>query len=134
MRWQERWDIAETGRSFYEYKDKISYNRRPDFPSLIGYNRLMQLRTGYSMLNEYRWKIGQKETPYCSCGEIETVKHFMLECVIYDDARLHLLHNLQTQLGITRLDLTTLLGYTDHPEISNWREIILQNSSTPVNS
>ncbi|MEW8545908.1 MAG: ribonuclease H family protein, partial [Candidatus Thiodiazotropha sp.] len=107
-KWQDRWDIAESGRNFYEYKDKISYKRRPDFPSRTGYNQLMQLRTGYSVLNEYRWKIRQKETPYCSCGEVETVKHFMIECENYDDARLRLLHNLQTQLGITRLDLITL--------------------------
>ena len=30
MRWQERWDIAETGRNFFEYKDKISYKCRQD--------------------------------------------------------------------------------------------------------
>ena len=41
MRWQERWDIAETGRNFYKYKDKISYKCSPDFPSRISYNHLM---------------------------------------------------------------------------------------------
>ena len=48
---------------------------------------MLQLRTGYSKLSDYRHKLGHVETRFCECGQIETVQHYLLECPLYDEAR-----------------------------------------------
>ena len=58
-KWQHRWDIGEFGRDFYLCKPFLDSNPRLDFRML---KQILQLRTGYSMLNDYRHKLGQCES------------------------------------------------------------------------
>jgi hypothetical protein len=51
---------------------------------------LIRLRTEHSPLNRHLWRIKCSDTPGCSaCGdrEEETVRHFLLECPAFEDAR-----------------------------------------------
>jgi ribonuclease HI len=51
---------------------------------------LIRLRSGHGPLNRHLWSIKCSETPGCAaCGdrEEETVRHFLLECPAYEDAR-----------------------------------------------
>ena len=66
-----------------------------------------------TQLKDYRQKLGQVESNGCECGEVENMEHFLLECQLYDDHRLELLHTLQSQLGITCVDALELLSYKD---------------------
>lgn len=125
LKWQDRWDIGETGRELYICKPNIKTKTRLDFPDNTTFKQILQLRTGYCVLNEYRRKLGQVDTELCVCGCVESVEHYLCECPQYEDARLQLLTNLRNQLGLHNLQKYTLLGYDDHPEIANWREIIL---------
>ena len=84
---QQRWDIGESERDFYLCKPFLISNPRLDYPNIKLYKKMLQLRTGYSKLNDYRHKLGQVETRYCECGQIETVQHYLLECPLYDEAR-----------------------------------------------
>ena len=52
-------------------------------------------RTGYSKLSDYRHKLGQVETRFGECGQIETVQHYLLECPLYDEARYTLMKRLR---------------------------------------
>ncbi|MEW8548738.1 MAG: hypothetical protein AB2693_34990, partial [Candidatus Thiodiazotropha sp.] len=126
LKWQDRWDIGKTGREFYICKPNIKAKTRLDFPDNTTFKHILQLRTGYCILNEYRHKLGQVDTDLCVCGSVETVEHYLCECPQYEDARLQLLTNLRYQLGLQNLQKYMLLGYEDHSEIANWREIILQ--------
>ena len=80
---------------------------------------MLQLRTGYSKLNDYRHKLGQVETRYCECGQIETVQHYLLECPLYDEARYTLLKRLREELGIQAPNIYILLGYDSPVEFPN---------------
>jgi len=53
-----------------------------------------QLRLGRSKLNSHLHQIGISITPACKCGQLETVKHFLLDCKLHDVARLQLYEKL----------------------------------------
>ena len=125
FKWQRRWEISETGRHFYEFKPDIDTKPLIDIPNHQSFTIINQLRTGYSRLNEYRYKIGQSETPSCQCGATESVEHFVLYCPNTENERLELLNNLNNTLGITELDIQLLLGYDNHEEMKSWRQDIL---------
>ena len=123
-KWQQRWDIGESGRDFYLCKPFLKSNLHLDYPNIKLYKKMLQLRTGYSKLNDYRHKLWQMETRYCECGQIETVQHYLLECPLYDEARYTLLKRLREELGIQAPNIYTLLGYDSPVEFPNWRELI----------
>ena len=60
-KWQQRWDIGEFGRDFYLCNPFLNSNSRLDFPNTKHHKQILQLRTGYSLLNDYRYKLGQCE-------------------------------------------------------------------------
>ena len=39
-----------------------------------------QLRMGYCYLNGYLHSVGMKDSPLCTCGEPESVKHYIEDC------------------------------------------------------
>jgi hypothetical protein len=54
---------------------------------------LIRLRTEHGPLNRHLWQIKCSDTPGCAaCGdrEEETVRHFLLECPTFEDARRYL--------------------------------------------
>ena len=92
MKWQRSWDASDTGRHLYEYKPKVSL-KSPTYmfmPFIEEKKVISQLRLGYT-LNDSRHKIGLEESPNCTCGEIETVVHFICDCEEYEEERQKLL-------------------------------------------
>ena len=66
-----------------------------------------RLRTGHCHLNEYLHRFKIIETPECECGaERETVKHFLLNCELYDRER----DVLRRRVGAQGMRVETLLG------------------------
>ena len=124
--WQQRRDIGEFGRDFYLWKPFLDSSRRLDFPNTRIFKQILQLNTGYSILNDYWHKLGQCESGLCECGQMETVHHFLLQCQLYEEGRGILFNRLRKQLGIQSPNVYTLLGYDGHREISTWREQIMQ--------
>ena len=80
------------------------------------------IRTEYSILNDYRHKLGQCESGLCECGHMETVQ----QCQLYEEERNILYNRFREQLGIHTPNVYTLIGYEGHREISTWREQIMQ--------
>ena len=92
MKWQRSWDASDTGRHLYEYTPKVSL-KSPTYmfmPFIEEKKVISQLRLGYT-LNDYRHNIGLEESPNCTCGEIETVVHFICDCEEYEEERQKLL-------------------------------------------
>ena len=46
-----------------------------------------QLRTGYCYLNGYLHIVGLKDSPVYTCGESESVKHYIEDCEQYEEIR-----------------------------------------------
>ncbi|MES9970162.1 MAG: ribonuclease H family protein [Candidatus Thiodiazotropha sp.] len=125
-KWQQRWDISDSGRFFYMFKPTVNGKLFLDIPCKELGSSILQLRTGYNQLNEYKHKLNQCDSAECECGDIETVQHFLLECPLYEDHRQILQRNLFFELGINYLDLPLLLGYNENTDHSGWREAILK--------
>ena len=87
---------------------------------------MLQLITGYSKLSDYIHKLGQVESTFCECGQIETVQHYLLKCPLYEEARYTLMKRLREQLGIHAPSIYNLLGYDSPAEFPNWRELICE--------
>ena len=67
---------------------------------------LVQLRSGYSKLNDYLWRIGAAPGPECECGQRETIQHFVLQCPRWAEERRQMKEEIQTRSE----DLPYLLG------------------------
>jgi len=74
---------------------------------------LVQLRSGYSRLNDYLWCIGAAPGPECECGQRETREHFLLQCPRWTKERRKMREEIQTR----NEDLPYLLGaYTSEAQ------------------
>ena len=98
--WQKQWDVSDKGRFLHELKPKVTKKTILDFRDKKTYNQIAQLRTGYAKLNDYLFKIGVSDTKNCSCGEIETVEHYLINCEKYFNEREKIRTNLFYQTGI----------------------------------
>ena len=76
--WQHHWGNAEVGREFFKYSPYISTQRHFDQPTKQSYSRILQLQTGYNVLNQYRSKLGITESSLCQCGQVEDTEHYLL--------------------------------------------------------
>ena len=84
-KWQDKWSISNTDREYFQYRPKILPIPRFDFPDHRGFILLLQLRTCYPQLKDYRQKLRQVESNRCECGEVENTEHIILECQLYND-------------------------------------------------
>jgi ribonuclease HI len=68
---------------------------------------ISRLRTGHCHLNEYLHRFNIIETAECECGaEKETLKHYLLNCELYDEER----DLLRRRVGVQGMRLDLLLG------------------------
>ena len=68
---------------------------------------ISRLRTGHCHLNEYLHRFNIIETAECECGaEKETVKHYLLNCELYDEQR----DALRRRVGMEGMRSSILLG------------------------
>jgi ribonuclease HI len=73
--------------------------------------QLARLRTGHCSLNQYLFRFGHADSPYCDCDNqtIETVQHYLLQCPRYEIQRARLV----TKVGIGGMWIEKLLGYPE---------------------
>ncbi len=131
-KWQLRWNFSERGRHMYALHPKISSaSKTTTYPSTSSYRDIVQLRTGYSRLNGYRYKTGAATTPSCSCGHSEeTVEHYLLECANHESERDAMLLKLHRATGIQNLSLELLLSCgPDDPFLEDRSKIVLELSN-----
>ena len=111
--WQKQWDVLEKGRFLYGLKPKVSKKTVFDFPDKKSYNLIAQLRKGYARLNDFLFKIWVSQTRNCSCGEIESIEHYLLNCEKCFNERERMRSILFQQTGITEMTTEILLGNND---------------------
>ena len=83
-----------------------------------------QLRLKRSNLNSHLYSIGLSITPACLCGQPETVKHFLLDCKMYEQARVQLFEKLEGLLEMrvskyTKSNLCNILLYGEKPHLQD---------------
>lgn len=108
-KWQRRWEISERGRDLYDKVQNVKIKVLYDYPSKALYNILTQLRTGYTKLKDYQHKTGISDDPNCTCGEKETVNHYLLECQLYETERQEMLKQINMECGIRNINIGNML-------------------------
>ena len=69
-----------------------------------------RLRIGHVSLKEHLFRFNLSPDPYCQCGEVESITHFLFHCSLQDEIRDELKREiLQINQNIT-FDIKTLLG------------------------
>ena len=101
---------SEKGRHLFNYRPQMEYRIKHKFDTRQGESVVAQLRTGYARLNEYLKKSNITESDMCKCGEIESVKHFLIECELYENEREQLRRKLFESCGTVHLDMNLLLN------------------------
>ena len=100
----KRWDQLDPDLrnepDFTEFKIKLKEKLKPHkfkhyhcgfkYPNTLH----TQLRVGRSFLNCHLFPIGLSITKYCQCGNLESIEHFLLDCKLYDHARVQLFKKL----------------------------------------
>ena len=122
------WRSIDRGRTLYQYRPTVCYKFKGiQFHSFTDERRISQLRTGYVPLNEYLHKCGLKDSKECSgCGDVESVPHFLLSCLEYENQRETMRMNLFRAAGIVRLDLNMLLSARPDDDYKDVRGLILE--------
>ena len=72
-KWQSRLDNTEYGRAYHMLVAKVESKKFLDIPNRKSFCLILQIQTGYSKLNDYRYKLGQCDSNKCACGEPETL-------------------------------------------------------------
>ena len=121
-KWQDMWEKSETGRHLFNYRPQVDYKIKHKFDKRKGESVVAQLRTGYARLNEYLNKSNIAESDMCQCGEIESVKHYLIECEMYENEREQLRRKMFEICGIAHLDMNLLLGAKPDDEYKDWRD------------
>ncbi|VDI14053.1 Hypothetical predicted protein [Mytilus galloprovincialis] len=110
-KWKTQWESSEVGRRFFNHHPDASKKIKLDFPSKKHFNILNSLRSGYSKLKGYQHFINRHvEDNKCTCGEIESVEHFLLSCDNYSLDREKLRQSIYFKTGTLNLDLEELLN------------------------
>ena len=79
VKWQNRWEASQAGRHMYDLHPSVKAKKKA--ANSIPTQRITsQLRTGYCYLNGYMHTVGLKDSPLCTCGEPESVKHYIEDC------------------------------------------------------
>ena len=81
-----------------------------------------QLRLKRSYLNCHLHPIGLSITPACKCGQLETVRHFLIDCKLYEQAREQLFTKLDGLLEMrvskyTKTNLCHILLFGEKPHL-----------------
>lgn len=127
VRWQEMWDKSERGRHLFQHRPKVDFKFRyfNTFETSAGERIIGQMRMGYVRLNEYLHTCNVVESGNCTCGEKESVSHYLLHCQNYETERETLRKRLFDNCGITHMDLNVLLDAKHDDEFKDWRNYIL---------
>ena len=51
--------------------------------NIKGSKHIIRLATGHHFLNSFQSKLNPKTSKYCSCGQVETVHHYLYLCQKY---------------------------------------------------
>ena len=103
-------DLPETIRSLPRtsfkktISERLGVTKPPKFyitGSKLGNTLHTRLRTGMSRLNSHLFQIQKSETSVCACGfPSENVRHYILDCPLFEPLRLDLFQTIYDQLGI----------------------------------
>ena len=108
--WKESCRVGGKGRFLRELKDQIQTESPVDTGDRKMDTVIFRLRVGHVGLNKHLYRINKSDTDQCPhCGDVETIKHFLLECDHYYDQREKLFVDIATIIRRPLINLTLKL-------------------------
>jgi ribonuclease HI len=92
--WENETEASQITKQFFPTVESANLLRRIKLP-----HQVVQILTGHSCLKTFLNRIGAAETSLCSCGEVETVEHFLFECRKFSSQRIYLKNFCRTKLN-----------------------------------
>lgn len=90
--WQERWETTPKGRTTFNFIPDVA-NRLDGPPLNLTYHKT-QVLTGHGNFRAHLHRIGKIDEPLCAtCNETDDPIHRILECPLFDNARMRLRNN-----------------------------------------
>lgn len=118
--WQVYWDnmtqATNRGNFLKQIKNRVKYWSWTTNKSRILETSLARLRVGHVGLSQHLFRFEMSDSPLCSCGELENVKHFLLECNLYTLFRNEMIYDIRERLPNAQIDIKLLLGGSDNSE------------------
>jgi hypothetical protein len=106
--------MATTGNRLFGIKDHISYWSWSSHKERVVETALAKLRIGHVGVNKHLFRFELSTSNICSCGQIDSVEHYMLQCPKYVLSRTRYfleLENLKVPMTIKNI-----LGGGEYPE------------------
>nr|CAI5833777.1 unnamed protein product [Callosobruchus analis] len=104
-KFKAEWKVkSQSGNNWYS-KIQTDFPETPWHAKYPYINRrhvttIIRMRTGHCATNQHLYKIGMKDTPLCHCGEVQTLNHLFLECLIYKNSNADI-YNICKDINIT---------------------------------
>jgi hypothetical protein len=93
--WGLDWINSTKGRQTREIFPTIERRLKLE----IKYNsQTTQILTGHGNFNHYLQSINKRESPNCSCGEIDTARHRVMTCIYYEKERINIQNAMETKV------------------------------------
>jgi hypothetical protein len=121
-KWQRQWDASDTGRRMYGFKQSVKTQSLVDHPHKPIYNKIARLRAGYVGLNKYMHQIGCRDSPmYESWNAEETVQHYLLDCIKFEEEREWMITNIYKECGVGAVTEELLLSVDSEDSLKEHR-------------
>ena len=123
VKWQNRWEASQAGRHMYDLHPTVKAKKKA--ANSIPTQRITsQLRTGYCYLNGYMHTVGLKDSPLCTCGEPESVKHYIEDCEQHVEIRERLMSKMFFTIGSSEWSCKMFLEVKAEDDLQECREIL----------
>jgi ribonuclease HI len=121
--WVDSVNSTNKGKHLMEIKDHIAYWPWTSCEIRVVETAMARLRLGHVGLNQHLHRFQMRDSNLCSCGDVESIVHFLLECPNHQGAR----NDLKRQLQSININFTVknILGGGSYP--SNVQKIILEH-------
>jgi ribonuclease HI len=94
-KWDEQTNLSNVGAHIRKVRMTLGYWPWTSIPENRRLETIMaRLRIGHTGLNAYLHRFGLHWSPLCNCGLMETVEHYLLECILTDNHRRELRRSL----------------------------------------
>jgi ribonuclease HI len=128
VNWQRRVNLELSNHQIMEINNRVKdwkiFNTKES-------KHLTRMITGHHFLNTFQSKINSKTSKYCSCGQTETIHHFLFSCQRYNRFRQRWTHRVvcitEDLEDLNHMSLTTAFGQRE--DLSEEKNRNLQESA-----
>ena len=127
VNWQRRVDHELSNHQIMEINKYVGSWKIHNFNSS---KHLIRLVTGHHFLNSFQSKLNHSVSRKCSCGQVETMNHYLFLCQKYMRYRLKWQHKVvgitEDLMALNHISLTTAFG--QRSDLSKEKNRLLQES------